>query len=407
MTTSSMHTALAYFLATLLAASCSASGQLPIVPPPAVPALASTASIRNDHGLDWVAISPDGKWVGSSSTGDEVYLKEIATGREVVQHGLDSGDNEFDGFFAGGSGFAWLSDSSGVLVTRGLRKREEYGPAVISLDGALTDHPTVALPEAPLSALLYIGNDGKAVATLGSHGQFQGRDPVMETPMLAFVDIRTNRILQSIRYAEIFPADAESTPVMHMSSGVVLPDGRMKFVAVFSAHGPRKPRFIWLVWTQGEQPRIMHQSENPEGSIIGLSPDGRGVILVSRLMARSPCADDGPCNSPSIPTTGEIARYLDTEDGHVLWRIHATAHGGYGLTKPAFSPDGRHVILGWPTLSRQGMPVIATTSDGSIVRKLASPSPQYLAGFTADGRRIWVQGYETLTWFDFDVAAGS
>lgn len=56
-------------------------------------------------------ISPDGKWLGTSSTGDEVYIREIATGKEIAHHGLDSSDNIFDAFFSGGSGFAWLADS--------------------------------------------------------------------------------------------------------------------------------------------------------------------------------------------------------------------------------------------------------------------------------------------------------
>lgn len=263
------------------------------------------------------------------------------------------------------------------------------------------------MPGAPLSGLLYLGNEGKAIATLGSYGQFHGRDEAEETPTLAFIDVRENRILQSVRYDEVFPADSEGTPWIHMSSGVVLPDGRLKFVAVFSAHGGKQARFLWLVWTQGEQPKIIHQSEEIDGSIIEMSPDGNGIIFAFRLMASSPCADDAPCNSPSSPTTGTIARYHDARDGRVLWQINATANGGFGLATPTFSSDGQHVLVGWPTLGRSGMPVVAKTSDGTIVRKISSASPQYITDFTADGRGVWVQGYEALEWFDFDVPPNS
>lgn len=377
------------------------------IPAPDVPALAEAG--RTDHdwvGVEWISVSPDGRWLGASSTGDELKIIELATGREAVNHRLDREHNVFDGFFMRGSNFAWAEDSSGVFLARGPQARRGFGPSFMAVDGSIRDLPAAALPDAPLTALLYAGGQGKAAAMLGQGGGFAGLDPDLPPPTLAFVDVRDGRVLQSAPYAEVFPTGWHAD--QKISAATVLSDGRAMMVARYTVGRGVEMHDRWLVWREGEAPRLLPAAGGDPSGALALSPDGRSFLTTDRLVPRSHCpADGGPCRKPSTPTTGELARLISAADGRTLWSMRATAHAGYGLVEPAFSPDGRHVAIGWPSHGRSGLIVLASTADGRIVKRVRLPWPPNAIGFSADGRRFWADDDEALRWFHFDPGSAT
>ena len=301
------------------------------------------------------------------------------------------------------SAFRW-DRRSGMLWTA-LQARQNPGgwttgpmrPAQALPDGRLRMLPALTSPSGSLDAMLWIDGDGLALAQFGTRGAYYRPEQPNLTPTVAFVDAARGRILDEAPLSRIVPElRPESPPSVQL----------LTVAATRPPHG--KPRALfrtgssWVVWTQGDPPRRLPDPYIGERTNLALSPDGRTVLVGRRLPTSSMCTRDGKCRAGPL-VEGVVAALHDLSTGALLWTVTGKAIWGGDALDPAFSPDGRRLLIGLPRVDGGTDVALISIADGKVLQRLGSPGTmRYAMGFTASGRQAWI-GTQGATAF-YDVA---
>jgi len=369
-------------------------------------------------------VSPDGSSLARWPTHQAPM--EIAA---LDRPGLVSLHNRvtFRNFAAGGQGttpdsLAWATDSRSLwgvrqrLASRGGWALSGLTSISIGRDGTIRDLPALRHPAGPLDGILWVGGDGLALAQFGTLGGSY-RPPHNDiSPTIAMVDAARGRVLADFPVEGIpgFAARLRAHGMMISgATAALLSDGRIRAVVQFSrwtetprtAAGqegePIRHSGSWLVWTQGEAPRIRPtpypgDHHNP----LALSPDGSKLLVVRPLQpdgvqvhCRIPCR--GPPPPPPTPVDGSVAELIDVASGRVLWRVSARADRFWNRgSPPVIGGDGNYALIPLPPTSDRAPIALIDMRTGRIVQRIAptltgSYTPSF--GFTAGGRRAWVE----------------
>jgi len=149
-------------------------------------------------------------------------------------------------------------------------------PMQAAEDGSLRPLPERQHDAGTLDALLWAGGDGLAAAQFGTRGGFYRPEHDDRAPTFALVDARRGLVLDSLPFDAIEslrgrrPGAAAHAEVSN-AAAAVLPDGRVRVLLDVGS---------WVVWTQGEAPRVLPNPYPGEWhSRMVLSPDGSRVLV--------------------------------------------------------------------------------------------------------------------------------
>ncbi len=293
-------------------------------------ALARLGTVRFRHGaaVVFVALSPDGKTVASSSSQGYVYLWETATGK--LLHQLPNRQ---------------YHPASSVFTPDG------KSVALIGQDGHLRLHDVATGQEvrrltAPTKnlSLAVFSTNGKRIALLSNQQQ-----PTQE---LRIWDMGADRELR-----QLFVGPQQGG-IFAVNLLALSADGKL-LAAVGNDRGTMTVR-LWEVDSGRELPRI---PVSPNGvHALAFSPDGKRLAL----------GDNKGLVLMDVATQGELHRF------------NATLGGNQPL---AFSADGKLLAL----RNGLGIDLIETAS-GKILRSVATPALPYAVAFSADARTLAVGG---------------
>ena len=189
-------------------------------------------------------------------------------------------------------------------------------------------------------------------------------------------------------------------------AATTMPDGRMRLFAVMSARKSRDPDQwlqTWLVWTEGESPRLLPQPyAEQHHSRYGLSPDGATVLAVLPLGPGMMCGRIGGCQVTGPPVEGPLVVAHDLATGAVLWTLRATAAEPGNRRVPVISPNGRLALVELPG---PALGVVDMT-DGRLLQTIAT-SHYASFGFFQQGRCAFIQQPDQLLVFEVGAATST
>jgi hypothetical protein len=173
----------------------------------------------------------------------------------------------------------------------------------------------------------------------------------------------------------------------------------------------------WVVWTQGEPPRILSNpySDPQEGNNkMAISRDGSRLLLARLHCDAGGVGYDsnlqrGHSSPPCKPVESVIAALYDLDTGRQLWDVRATVPRLDFYPNPAISEDGRYGLVGLPYDGPGPHAQIALISmdDGKIVQRFRSLGPGSLnsIGFLQGDRGVWVRSDSTGETALYDLRA--
>jgi hypothetical protein len=299
--------------------------------------------------------------------------------------------------------YGWASASSGIWTAT----REKIGPSGITSSGlqpvfiSLEDGTTRLFDPprheaGPLDGLLWADGDGLALAYFGARGQSYQPQRHDRHPTFAMIDAKRGAVLDTLPF-DVFERlkDAYYIANVNNAAATRLKNGKVR--AVLSALDQ------WVVWTQGEPPRILPNpySDPQEGSNkMSISRDGSRLLLARIHCDAGGVGYDsnlqrGHSSPPCKPVESVIAALYDLDTGRQLWDVRATVPRLDFYPNPAISEDGRYALVGLPYDGPGPHTQIALISmdDGKIVQRFRSPGPGSLnsIGFLQGDRGVWVR----------------
>jgi hypothetical protein len=234
---------------------------------------------------------------------------------------------------------------------------------------------------------IFWAGDGLAVVQFGSRGSAYAQAHADANPTFAIVDTRRGLVLDTLSFGAIDGLlQHQGSPGygayrVTSADASVLPDGRVRvFLSVVES---------WVVWTQGETPRIMPDPYR-ETTTMALSPDGARLLVVRNLHVDETCTITGDHCRYGPPVEGALATLHDTATGQALWTYRTTAQRNYAYPAPAISPDGRYALI---ALARTGEPPpdigLISLDTGALVQTIPAPGERYVMGFARGGHIVW------------------
>lgn len=256
--------------------------------------------------------------------------------------------------------------------------------ARISVSG-IEDLPSLDPKEGRLDAVRWIG-DGLALVQLDTRGQYYRPVLPNSNPALGIIDARTGKLRARLDYASVEALGQRSVAVRiegGVASATVLSNGKVR--ALLEADD-------WIVWTEGEQPRVITRPYPPSRTLhrgmYAMSPDGESFLVSALLYADGVFCetwDNRPCPPPT-PATGVWAALHDTVTGGVIWQIEGAAtRMGADYRAPEISPDGRLALIALPG-AEPDLALVKMT-DGAILQTFTGAEN---FGFIRDGTALWI-----------------
>ncbi len=289
-----------------------------------------------------------------------------------------------DLLFAGGDSVRW--GRSGMMWAALQRRADSGGFAsepvrVARLRGVIAEE--IGLRDAPgrLDQVQWIG-DGMAIGYYDTNGG--GYRPVRSdsSPTLAMIDARRGRVLDRLplgRIGELVEGARPGPARARLLLGTVLQDGRMRVVI---------PRQDWIVWTQGETPRVVRNPHETRG-FAALTPDGTAVLMTNMIRANGVICEHNPnCPAPT-PVEGVWSALYDLESGRARWEMRGRAENFGSADPPAISPDGRYALMQLPPTNEIQALALVSMRDGAVLQRFPIWLKSY--GFTRDGRVAWLE----------------
>jgi hypothetical protein len=275
-------------------------------------------------------------------------------------------------------------------------------PVRTTENGALELLPQLQHDAGPLDALLWAGGAGLAVAEFGTRGGFYRPEHDDPTPTFAIIDAQRGLLLDALPFDAIEPLrklvqGAAPYALVKNAAATTLPDGRVRVLLSVGQ---------WIVWTQGEAPRILPDPYAGEShSRMVLSPDG-SRILVGRMLRTDGgfCGRVGGC-LPGRPVEGVLAALHDLKTGREIWALRATAIADFEFPSPAISPDGRYAMVGLMPGDVRPLIALISMNDGKTVQTLPAPGGAYAMGFANEGRTAWTHAYGVTALYDLRANA--
>jgi hypothetical protein len=386
-------------------------------------------------GIEGGAVSPDGRWFaaqGSHAEGlivvhiasDTTVRRFRTAGASIRQFGLGYPFTAAAPVWDPHSKFVWAVD---VDTRGGGFPVGPFHPAKAVVGDATspsgprrrTDPPTDAVDRlgAPehaaglLDAVLYANDRGRAIAQFGSKASMRSLDEAAARPAFAMIDVNAKQVIASLSFADAMAplaAAGERLDRLKVFAGAAttMPDGRMRLFAVMSARKNRDPdQWVqtWLVWTEGESPRLLPQPyAEQHHSRYGLSPDGATVLAVLPLGPGMMCGRIGGCQVTGPPVEGPLVVAHDLATGAVLWTLRATAAEPGNRRVPAISPNGRLALVELPGPALG----VVDMADGRVLQTLAT-SHYASFGFFQQGRCAFIQQPDQLLVFEVGAATST
>ncbi|MBX5157621.1 hypothetical protein HJB89_10840 [Rhizobium sp. NZLR8] len=315
-----------------------------------------------------------GLWLGDVTRGGRAYtIKESLPGGPLLR----------------AAPFAWLDDSSAIIgVKREMAVPSGFAlgslrPYLFSSDGSQTKLPELVHPNGPLDEIYWIGGSGLALAAFGTKGNYYKPEHEDRTPTLALVDAHVGTILQAVEKASVSElADQKSLEAV---TSRIDASGKAH---VLIGWAPGK----WLLWVQGQQPRVVPISSTTWRTQFVLSSDASSVLIMGNLSATgSICEFGNPCPPPK-PQSGTIAELRDVSTGRLKWAISGTASYFSNSAAPAVSPDGRYGLISLPDGQGDAIALISM-GTGRVIQKFRRPGwgPIGLS-FSQDSKFAFVVG---------------
>jgi hypothetical protein len=349
------------------------------------------------------SVSPDGGSIAGYGLGLGLFAGRIEPAAKFTTWpvALESGASRPGPEAKATSAFLW--DRRSRMLWTALQDHRKPGgwatgpmrPAQALPDGRLRMLPALASPSGSLDAMLWINGDGLALAQFGTRGAYYRPEQPNPTPTVAFVDAARGRILDEAPLSRIVPELRPDSPpsVQLLTAAATRPP-----------HG--KPRALfrtassWVVWTQGDPPRRLSDPYLGERVDLTLSPDGRKVLVGRRLPTSSMCTRDGKCEvGPRVE--GVVAALHDLSTGARLWTVTGEDVWGSATLDPAFSPDGRWLLIGLPRVDGETDVAVVSVADGKVLQRLGSRgTTRYAMGFTASGREAWISAGGATAFYD-------
>ncbi|TBY67100.1 hypothetical protein E0H46_19425 [Rhizobium leguminosarum bv. viciae] len=330
------------------------------------------------------ALSPNGELVYAFGSWKGLWLGDVTRGgrAHTVNEKLP-GD-----LFTLTAPFTWLDDSSSVIGVKrettvaGSVAYSSLRPYLFRVDGSQAKLPELTHPGGALDELYWIDGSGLALAGFGMYERDDEKEDEHKQT-LAFVDANTGAILQAVEKANV-PGLADQRSLEAVKSKID-PSGRAHVLVKW---GPSK----WLLWVQGQSPKIVPLPQTAQWSPFVLSSDASSVLMMGNLSATGwVCELSDRCPQP-IPQSGMIAEFRDLPTGLVKWTISGTASYFSRSLHPAVSPDGRWGLISLPDEQGAALALISMTS-GKVIQKVRQPGwgPIGLS-FSADSKSAFVTG---------------
>ena len=255
-------------------------------------------------------------------------------------------------------------------------------PIRAGLDGRVDLLPPLSHEAGSLDALIWAGSGGLAGAQFGTRGKAYRPAHDDPNPTFAIVDTARGQVLDTLPFDAAWQnrLDALRTTV-DQAGAAVLPDGRVRLLFRIGLQ--------WIVWTQGQGPKVLPAPYARETTNLSLSPDGSRILIGRHLRTNGWVHIRGQGTIPGEPNEGVLVAMHEIETGQELWTIRATAVRDFHFPAPAISPDGRMALVG--LMPAKEMPAIGLVSmqDGRILQRLPAPGASYSMGFVQGGRSVW------------------
>ncbi len=215
-------------------------------------------------------------------------LEGSIQGLSITGTGAAAGSQQFDGRitavlpFTGNVPFAWSMDSRSVLgVRQETAKPSGFAlgslrPFQFRIDGTNEKLAQLSSSAGPLDEIYWIGHTGLAIAAFGTKGGYYRPEHPDLKPTIAFVDARAGKVIQSIAIANV-PGLAVKSRINGVASGL---DVRGNAYALITM-APNQ----WLLWNQGQLPRLVSIGVKPRWTPFALSPGGKSVLVMKNLSA--------------------------------------------------------------------------------------------------------------------------
>lgn len=381
----------------------------------------------SSSGVSDPILSPDGKQVAQWHRGSPAPVEMVAFDRpDAISVSNRVTFRNFapmgDAFGTSPDAVAWSRDSRALwsarqdMTTPGGWAISGLIPIAIDSKGAVRDLPRLRHKAGPLDGLLWAGNDGLALAQFGTRGQYYRPEHNDLAPTVAMVDAARGRVLASYSLLNVPSLRARiksGNLIISGATATILPDRRIRAVVRFSRWGQRPPNTVasknfepimhpgvWLVWTQGETPKLWAPPNDDErGKPAILSPDGLTLLVIRQLQpdgmqmsCRIPCR--GPPPPPPTPVSGPVAELIDVASRRLLWRTPAKATQFWSQNSPpAISDDGHYALIEVPPDGDRAPIALIDMRNGRIVQRIAPShtwSYPHKFGFAAGGRKAWV-----------------
>jgi hypothetical protein len=260
-----------------------------------------------------------------------------------------------------------------------------------------------------LDALLWADDLGRAVALFGSKPSLRSLDESSISPAFGMVDLIGGRLIASLTFRDammpLVPAGEQLDRIdVESGAAAILSDGRMRvFTPIRGRRNGDDNNWIrsWLVWTEGETPRLLPQPYPQPNVGYGLAPDGATVLAVLPLGPDTLCGRTGGCQSVGPPAEGPLVVAHDLLTGAVIWTLRATAGFAKNYATPVVSPDGRLALVALP--SPDGGVGVVDMTNGQILQRLRAIA-EVAFGFFREGRCAFVYAPDNLQ--IYQVGAG-
>jgi hypothetical protein len=225
-----------------------------------------------------VSLSPDGSkvfsfhaleglWVGDLSQADENYT---FPGRILPAT------------FGESVPYEWLADSSEVIGVKRISRDDGFvvgalQPYLFTNTGSQSPLPALSHPSGPLDELFWIGGAGLALAIFGTKGEYYRPTHEDPNPTMSIVDAKAGQILDVVETAAI-----RGLPSHRRFAGVASRlDKKSGRARVLTTWGPD----TWMLWDQGDSPRIIPIHNRTARTSYTLSMDGNKVLIMGNLSA--------------------------------------------------------------------------------------------------------------------------
>jgi hypothetical protein len=389
------------------------------------------------YGIEAGAVSPDGRWFAAQGGPSEgLIVVHIASntpvrrfrmpGLPITHFGLGYPFTAAAPRWDARSRLVWTVDAdttrNGFPVGPLQPAQAVVGqPTTLSGPRRHDDPPsdpvdrlgTLEHPAGPLDALLWADDRGRGFAQFGSKAWLRSLDEAVARPALAMVDVTERRVIASLPYADaVAPLAGAGEQLdrikVFVGAATTLPDGRMRLFAVMNARKSRDPEQwvgAWLVWTEGEAPRLLPQHAYSEHHTrYGLTPDGAKVLVGVELGPGMICGIIGGCRVTGPPVRGPLVVAHDLSSGAPVWTLRVTAAAPRNRRTPVVSSDGRLALVELP--ERALAIGVVDMAAGRILQTL--PGGNYPSfGFFQEGRCAFVQAPHQVQLYEVAAATSA